>query len=770
MQALRYLRRRFRGDESIPLDIRVSLVGALYQDSRSLVIGSAAAIVTSLISAWKTGEPLLYLCALAIALVFLVRALDFKAFAARAEIGTTAAAIAWEVRYVIGAACHVALLGLWCLVCFARTADPSVQLLSFAMTLAYLIGVSGRNFASRPLVISQIVCAGVPMSAALLIAGSSYYDTLAFVLAPFFLALNLISERLRAVFLDAVVSGRSVGLMATQLDVALNNMAQGVCMFDSAQRIVVCNDRYAEMYGLTRDQVKPGTTLRQIVEYRVANGLYAGATPEDYTRERLAAVTTASNVIQYLSDGRAIAIARRAMPGGGWVTTHHDVTEQRRNEARIAHMAHHDALTDLPNRALLNEKLEHALQRVERGEMVAVHLVDLDHFKHVNDSQGHPVGDKLLNLVADRLRAQRRDTDTIARMGGDEFAILQVGVTQPADAAALANRIIEVVSEPYEIDGCQVIIGTSVGIAIAPSDGLTPDELMRNADLALYRAKGEGRGAFHFFEPEMHAQVQARRALESDLRRALGADEFELHYQPTVNLSSGEITGFEALLRWRHPDRGMVPPATFIPLAEENGFIVPLGEWVIQQACATAARWPEHTRIAVNLSPAQFRSSGLMAVILRALAASGLAANRLELEITETSLLQDTDATLAILHRLRGLGVRIALDDFGRGFSSLSYLQSFPFDRIKIDRSFINDIVDGVGSRSIVRAVIGLAKGMGMATTAEGVESQVQVDVLRLEGCTEMQGFLVSQALPAREIEQHFLAGRNGQHREGWAA
>jgi diguanylate cyclase (GGDEF)-like protein len=485
--------------------------------------------------------------------------------------------------------------------------------------------------------------------------------------------------------------------------------------------------------------------------------------------ERLAAIgSTGKNVVHELSDGRAIA--GRPMPGGGWVTTHHDVTEERRKEARIAYMAHHDALTDLPNRALLNEELERALQRVKAGEMMAVHLVDLDHFKIVNDTQGHPAGDKLLTLVADRLRALRRETDTIARMGGDEFAIIQAGVKHPADAAALANRIIGVASEPYEIDGRQVIIGTSVGIAMAPMDGQSSEELMRNADLALYCAKGEGRGTFHFFEPDMQAQVQIRRALEIDLRKALGAGEFELHYQPTINLSSNEISGCEALLRWHHPERGMIAPATFIPLAEENGFIVPLGEWVIQEACATAARWPESLRIAVNLSAAQFRSAGLTTVIVRALATSGIAANRLELEITETSLLQDTTATLAVLHRLRGLGVRIALDDFGKGYSSLGYLQSFPFDRIKIDRSFITDIVDNQGSRNIVRAVIGLASGMHMPTTAEGVETREQLEILRAEGCTEMQGFLFSQARPAREIEQLLLPSRSARDAEMSAA
>jgi len=443
MRGVEQLRSWLQGDESIPLDIRVSLVRALYQDAKSLVIGSLAAIVTSLASAWKTGEPSLYLCSVGIAAVFAARLLDFRAFARRSEISSTDIAVEWELRYVVGAAGHVSLLGLWCLLSFTHTTDPSVQLLSFSMMLAYLIGVSGRNFASRPLVLSQIVCASVPMAAALLMAGSAYYVTLAFVLVPFFLALKLISDRLRSVFLDAVISGRKVGAMATQLDAALNNMAQGLCMFDAQQRIVICNEHYAEMYHLTAGEVQPGTSLRRLIELRIAKGLYAGSDPDAYMRDRLMPVTAASNTVQQLSDGRAIAIARRPMLGGGWVTTHQDVTEQQRNEARIGYMAHHDALTDLPNRLLLNVRFEQALQRMRSGEMVAIHLVDLDQFKHVNDTLGHPAGDKLLGMVADRLRSLQRRTDTIARMGGDEFAIVQIGVIQASDAAAVARRIIE---------------------------------------------------------------------------------------------------------------------------------------------------------------------------------------------------------------------------------------------------------------------------------------------------------------------------------------
>jgi predicted signal transduction protein with EAL and GGDEF domain len=365
-----------------------------------------------------------------------------------------------------------------------------------------------------------------------------------------------------------------------------------------------------------------------------------------------------------------------------------------------------------------------------------------------------------LKIVAERLRALVRETDTIARMGGDEFVIVQAPITDPTEATSLAQAIIASISEPFDLDGHQAAIGASVGIAVGPSDGLRPDKLLRNADLALYRAKGDGRGTFRFFEPAMDLQMQTRRIVEQDLRKALPAEEFELYYQPVVNLASNEISGFEALIRWNHPLRGMVAPSSFIPLAEEIGFIVPLGEWVIRQACLTAAQWPEHLHVAVNISAAQFRSPGLLQVIVGALAASGLSPTRLEIEITETVLLQNRDTTLAVLHQLRALGVRIALDDFGTGYSSLTYLQCFPFDKIKIDRSFVKDITENTGSLNIVRAVAALAKGMGMTATAEGVETGEQLDKVTSEGCTEMQGYLFSRPLPVAEIERLFLPQR----------
>jgi diguanylate cyclase (GGDEF)-like protein/PAS domain S-box-containing protein len=548
-----------------------------------------------------------------------------------------------------------------------------------------------------------------------------------------------------------------------QFDTAINNMSQGLCFFDAAHRLIVCNDRYVDMYDLPRDRVGPGTPLTEIVDMRFNAGSFPAMSRDEYLnwRTNVAVSNEPTDSIVELKNGRTFKIRHRPMPDGGWVATHEDITEQRRSEVKIEYMAHHDALTDLANRVLLNERLEHALgSRIHREQMVAVHHLDLDQFKAVNDTFGHPAGDKLLKMVADRLRGLVRATDTIARMGGDEFAIVQAPIKDPAEATVLAQDIIRLLGEPFEIDGHQAVIGVSIGIAVGPGDGLRPDRLLRNADLALYRAKGDGRGIFCFFQPAMDLQMQTRRLMEQDLRKALPAGEFELYYQPVVNLASNEISGFEALIRWNHPQRGLVSPGTFIPLAEEIGFIVPMGEWVIREACATAARWPGDARVAINISAVQFRNPGLMQIIVGALATSGLNPTRLEIEITETVLLQNKETTLAVLHQLRALGVRIALDDFGTGYSSLTYLQCFPFDKIKIDRSFVKDITENTGSLNIVRAVAALATGMGMTATAEGVETREQLDSITSEGCTEMQGFLFSRPLPAREIERLFLSGR----------
>jgi diguanylate cyclase (GGDEF)-like protein/PAS domain S-box-containing protein len=458
------------------------------------------------------------------------------------------------------------------------------------------------------------------------------------------------------------------------------------------------------------------------------------------------------------ADGREIHVltfGRRVTFDGrdGYLVAIVDITERRQAEERIAYMAHHDGLTDLPNREFYQERLREALVEAQSGnKRVAVLYVDLDLFKNVNDSFGHPMGDRLLRLVADRLRSQVRGNHLAARLGGDEFALILTSDISPNEASDFSARLIEVLSASYDIDGVEVVIGASVGIALSPSDGTTSEELMRNADMALYRAKSDGGGVHRFFEREMDRIAQKRRDMEVDLRRAFANGEFELHYQPLVDIGTDRISGFESLLRWQHPDKGMISPAEFIPIAEDIGLIVPLGEWVLREACSEAAKWPEEVKVAVNLSAVQFRSRNLVQAVISALAHSGLSPRRLELEITESVFLAETEANLAVLHQLRELGVRISMDDFGTGYSSLSYLRSFPFDKIKIDRSFVKDLAERPDCVAIVRAISGLGRSLNITTTAEGVETVDQLDWLRNEGCNEVQGFLFSAAKPAGEV------------------
>jgi len=433
--------------------------------------------------------------------------------------------------------------------------------------------------------------------------------------------------------------------------------------------------------------------------------------------------------------------------------------EMEQLNTELHKLAHHDTLTGLANRGLFREGMLRQLALARRdGTSLAVLCIDFDRFKNINDTLGHHAGDLLLKQAAERMRSSIRDSDTLARLGGDEFLLLQIAGSQPEAAAQLADQLIKRLAEPFDLDGEQSYIGGSIGIAVSQPDGSGADELLRNADLALYQAKEDGRGTFRFFSPGMDLKMRSRRIMDQDLRKALPAGEFELYYQPVVNLASNKISGFEALIRWNHPERGLIAPNTFIPLAEETGFIVPMGEWVVRQACAAAAKWPEDLHVAVNVSGAEFRNPGLVQVIVGALAASGLHPTRLEIEITESVLVQNKETTLATLHQLRALGVRIAMDDFGTGYSSLTYLQSFPFDKIKIDRSFVKDIMENAGSLNIVRAVVALANGMGMTATAEGVETTEQLDSITSEGCTEMQGFLFSQPLPVQDIERLFLS------------
>ena len=555
--------------------------------------------------------------------------------------------------------------------------------------------------------------------------------------------------------------GRDLEQQNLRLDAAVNNISQGLCMFDARGRLVISNARYASVYGLPDELVAPGTLFDDILGYLFDHdGMRSeeGEGRDSFIRRRREQIAAGMHTKSILElGGRTILLQHHPMKDGGWVSTHEDITEHRQQEARIQHLALHDALTELPNRARFVEELQELEAMLSRGDRAAVLQVDLDHFKHVNDTHGHAIGDSVLKQVSARLWGATRETDLVARLGADEFGLLLRPVEQPADAAAVAERIVSAMAAPFTIDGRQIVTGASVGIAMAPDDGETTDTLMKNAEMACLRAKNEGRATFQFFEPGMDAAIRARRDVEQGLRGAVDRHELRLEFQPLVGLAQDRIAGMEALLRWDSSDRGLVSPAEFIPIAEETGLIVPIGEWVLLEACRTAAQWPTPARVAVNLSPVQFRRGRLYETVVSALERSGLAASRLELEITESLLLVDNEPTLQTLHKLRRLGVRIALDDFGTGYSSLSYLRAFPFDKIKIDRSFMRDLgrADGL---AILKAVIGLGHSLGMTVTAEGVETDAQLAAVRAENCDEVQGFYYSPPLRP-EAAAGLLAG-----------
>jgi len=544
---------------------------------------------------------------------------------------------------------------------------------------------------------------------------------------------------------------RRLSEKSQHLDTAINTMTQGLLLFDSSARLVICNQRYIDMFGLSPDVARPGCHLRDLILHRQALGSFVGDVDEYCARFTNPRGDEIRDSVIMTPDGRSIRLIYKRAPDGGWATTLEDVTDGRRAQAQIEYLAHYDALTHLPNRTLFQRHAEELLREATVREF-AIHYIDIDEFKRINDTLGHPIGDEFLRRVAEKLRQSVGSNDFIARLGGDEFAIVQHDIMSDDDVSDLVARVYQSLRTPFDCHGHWLSSDASIGIAIAPRHGSDLFGLLKCADLAMYAAKAAGRRTYRFFDPAMEKQANLRRALEADLRSALAEDRFELHYQPLVDLRSDEVTGCEALLRWRHPVRGMISPAEFIPVAEETGLIEEIGQWVLRTACIEAAAWPAHVRLAVNVSPIQFKSETLALKVAGALAESGLDPRRLELEITEAVLIADDDAALVTLGQLRALGVHIALDDFGTGYSSLQYLQRFPFDKIKIDRSFVKEVTRNSGSASIIRAVVSIAADRNMITTAEGVETDQQRDTVQMLGCTQMQGYLFSKPVPAQDL------------------
>lgn len=546
-------------------------------------------------------------------------------------------------------------------------------------------------------------------------------------------------------------------------EIALNNMARGLSMFDDKQRLVVCNNLYGEIFGLPQELTKPGTPFADIIAYHVWTET-GHNTAEDRAHQRrwidghvgaLSAGRSFSET-KYLKNGRTILVTNQPLPDGGWVDIQEDITEKSRAEKKITWLARHDTLTELHNRFHFREELQTTLAN---GRDFSVLWIDLDNFKAVNDTLGHPVGDALLKSVAKRLRKAIRQTDVLARLGGDEFAIIRIGTATAAQSELVARRLLRAITADHMVLGNKITITASMGIALAPEHGATPDELLKNADLALYSAKSTERGTYAFFDPTGDYDIGKSQRLEADLKIALKKKQFELHYQPILDIKTKSVGSFEALIRWRHPERGLVPPVDFIGFAEETGLIIEIGAWALVRACRDAAGWPDPIKVTVNLSSIQFEKGDLYKSVATALELSSLAPERLELEVTESVLLRDHPNTHNILHRLRELGVKIALDDFGTAYASLSYLRSFPFDKLKIDRSFVRDFGTPQGSdcMAIVQSVTGLAKRLRMTTVVEGIETADQFNLISNAGCEEVQGFYFSKPVPVGEIDDVLL-------------
>jgi diguanylate cyclase (GGDEF)-like protein len=743
-------------DQKVSPSIYAALVDSLFQNPAPLFAGAIMVAFAAAMTAMKTGVNLLWPCVAFLILSGAARALDMHWYKARKSVLTADEAARWEVRYQFWAMIYAVALGMWCSVVLLSSDDAVAHMICLAVTTGYVAAGAGRTY-GRPWIFHvQIALACGPTAIALALHATPYYIGMACVSAVFFLALKQISTDLQRIFVQALVAREREAALASQFDTALNNMPHGLCMFRADGRLAVMNHRFSEMMNLPDDLVHRGASAPDIIAACISAGSISAPSGKmilaeiEHTQTR-DMITTDPDATR----GCSLSWTFQPMAGGGTVVLLEDVTERRNAEARITHLARYDELTALPNRVNFRDEIERLLAVPHHAEQLSALLfIDLDQFKQVNDTLGHPCGDQLLCAVADRLREMLRPEDFVARFGGDEFVVFQQNIKSAEDAAGLARHIVDHLTERYKIDNHLVEIGASVGIAMTSPAGISADTLLKNADMALYRAKADGRGTFCFFRDEMAQTVEARRILELDLRKALANEEFELFYQPLINLKSGRIATCEALLRWNHPVRGTVSPVDIIPVAEDMGLIVDLGRWILRKACMECMKWPEAVSVAVNFSPRQFHQRDLMSEVRYALEVSGLPAHRLEIEITESSLLRNTQLTHDVLSQLRTIGVRISLDDFGTGYSSLSYLHNFPLQKVKIDRSFLEGI-DSDRPLTLLRGVARLSADLGMLVVVEGIETNEQLELISADGTvTEAQGYLFSRPVPAVRVRQ----------------
>ncbi len=741
-------------DQNLSPSVRAALIDSLFETPVPLLAGIVFVAIAAAMTALKTGENLIWACVALLIVAGAVRAFDLHQYQARKSSPTADEAARWRTRYHLGAMIQAVAIGIWCSTTLLSSDVAVAHMICFSVTTGVVAGGAGRAYGQPWIFQRQVALACGPTVFALAWRGTPYYIASSVVSAVFIVALMQLAANLHRIFMRALVAREREAALAGQFDTALNNMPHGLCMFAADGRLAVMNHRFSEIMNLSDDLVHRGAAAGDIVAACISAGSISAASGRMILSE--IENEQAGEIITTDPDrGRSLSWTFQPMAGGGAVVLLEDITERRNAEARISYLARYDELTALPNRVNFRDEIERLLALPHDAEQLSALLfIDLDQFKQVNDTLGHPCGDQLLCAVAGRLRATLRPENFVARFGGDEFVVFQQNLKSTEEAADLARRIVDRLSERYEIDNHLVEIGASVGIAMTSPAGISADTLLKNADMALYRAKADGRGTYCFFRDEMAQTVETRRILELDLRKALADEEFELFYQPLINLKSGRISTCEALLRWNHPVRGTVSPVDIIPVAEEMGLIIDLGRWILRKACMECMMWPEGVSVAVNFSPQQFHQRDLLGEVCYALEVSGLPAHRLEIEITESSLLSNTQLTLDVLSQLRAIGVRISLDDFGTGYSSLSYLHNFPLQKVKIDRSFLEGI-DSDRPLTLLRGVARLSADLGMAVVVEGIETSEQLELISADGTvTEAQGYLFSRPVPAVRVRQ----------------